>query len=147
MAVPDFQALMLPLLKLAGDGQKHTFAEAVERLAEEFQLSDDDRGQLLKSGQTRMYNRVGWTSTYLKKAGLLQAVGLGRFQLTDRGRDVLTTEDWRRRQDREGSNRCTQLKALGPRAERKVREMPSGSAYPVLSTLSELRRIKPVAAW
>jgi hypothetical protein len=90
MAVPDFQTLMLPLLKLAGDGQQHTFAEAVERLAEEFQLSDDDRAQLLKSGQTRMYNRVGWTSTYLKKAGLLRAVGLGRFQLTDRGRDVLT---------------------------------------------------------
>jgi hypothetical protein len=90
MAVPDFQTLMLPLLKVAGDGQQHTFAEAVERLAEEFQLSDDDRAQLLKSGQTRMYNRVGWTSTYLKKAGLLRAVGLGRFQLTDRGRDVLT---------------------------------------------------------
>ena len=32
---------------------------------------------------------VGWTTTYLKKAGLLQAVGPGRFQLTDRGRDVL----------------------------------------------------------
>jgi hypothetical protein len=30
-------------------------------------------------------------TTYLKKAGLLQAVGPGRFQLTDRGRDVLTT--------------------------------------------------------
>ena len=91
MAVPDFQTLMLPLLKLAGDGQQHTFAEAVERLAEEFQLSDDDRAQLLKSGQTRMYNRVGWTSTYLKKAGLLQAMGPGRFQLTDRGRDVLAS--------------------------------------------------------
>jgi hypothetical protein len=91
MAVPDFQTLMLPLLKLASDGQQHTFAETVERLAEEFQLSDDDRAQLLKSGQTRLYNRVGWTTTYLKKAGLLQAVGLGRFQLTDRGRDLLAS--------------------------------------------------------
>ena len=91
MAVPDFQTLMLPLLKLAGDGQQHTLAEAVERLAQEFQLSDDDRTQLLRSGQTRLYNRVGWTTTYLKKAGLLQAVGPGRFQLTDRGRDVLAS--------------------------------------------------------
>ena len=91
MPVPDFQTLMLPLLKLARDGQEHTYAEAVERLAEEFQLSNDDRAQLLKSGQTRLYNRVGWTTTYLKKAGLLQAVGPGRFQLTDRGRDVLTS--------------------------------------------------------
>jgi hypothetical protein len=92
MAVPDFQTLMLPLLKLAGDGQPHTLAEAVERLAEEFQLSDDDRAQLIRSGQTRLYNRVGWTTTYLKKAGLLQAVGPGRFQLTDRGRDVLASQ-------------------------------------------------------
>ena len=91
MAVPDFQTLMLPLLKLAADGQQHTFAEAVESLGQEFQLSDDDRAQLLKSGQTRFYNRVGWTTTYLKKAGLLQAVGPGRFQLTDRGRELLTS--------------------------------------------------------
>ena len=45
MAVPDFQTLMLPLLKLTGDGQQHTFAEAVERLAQEFQLSEDDRNE------------------------------------------------------------------------------------------------------
>ena len=89
MAVPDFQTLMLPLLKLASGGERQTIAEAVERLAQEFQLSDDDRTQLLGSGQTRLYNRVGWTTTHLKKAGLLQAVGPGRFQLTDRGRDVL----------------------------------------------------------
>jgi hypothetical protein len=91
MAVPDFQTLMLPLLKLANDGQQHTHADAVERLAQEFQLSDDDRSQLLTSGQTRLYNRVGWTTTYLKKAGLLEAVGPGRFQLTDRGRNVLAS--------------------------------------------------------
>jgi restriction endonuclease Mrr len=89
MAVPDFQKLLLPLLMLAGDGQQHANAEAVERLSQEFQLSDEDRAQLLRSGQTRFYNRVGWATTYLKKAGLLQAVARGRVQLTDRGRDLL----------------------------------------------------------
>ncbi len=91
MTVPDFQTLMLPLLKLAGDGQQHTLAEAVERLAQEFHLSHEDQAQLLKSGQSRMYNRIGWTTTYLKKAGLLRSVGPGRFQLTDRGHEVLAT--------------------------------------------------------
>jgi Mrr N-terminal domain/Protein of unknown function DUF262 len=91
MAVPDFQSLMLPLLKLAGDGQMHTLTETVEQLAQAFQLSEDDRKELLRSGQTRLYNRVGWTTTYLKKAGLLQAVGPGRFQLTDRGQEVLAS--------------------------------------------------------
>ena len=89
MPVPDFQRLMLPLLKLAADGQPHTLVETVEQLAQEFKLSDEDRGQLLRSGQTRLYNRVGWSTTYLKKAGLVQAVGLGRFQITDRGQAVL----------------------------------------------------------
>src|SRR5919106_5365755 len=92
MAVPDFQTLMLPLLELAGDGQQHTSAEAVESLAQRFQLSSDDRGQLLQNGQPRFNNRVGWATTYLKKAGLLQSVGRGRFQLTDRGRDVLAAD-------------------------------------------------------
>ncbi|MEO8752621.1 MAG: DUF262 domain-containing protein, partial [Casimicrobiaceae bacterium] len=89
MAVPDFQTLMLPLLKLAGDGQQHTLAEAVERVGDEFRLSEDDKGQLLRSGQTRLYNRVAWSTTYLRKAGLLQALGPGRFQITTRGQDVL----------------------------------------------------------
>jgi Mrr N-terminal domain len=92
MPVPDFQTLMLPLLELAGDGQQHTSAEAVEMLAQRFQLSTDDRGQLLQNGQPRFNNRVGWATTYLKKAGLLQAVGRGRFELTDRGRDVLAAK-------------------------------------------------------
>ena len=81
MGVPDFQSVMLPLLKLAGDGKEHTLGEAIERLAQEFQLSDDDRRELLPSGkQPRFNNRVGWGTTYLKKAGLLKAVGVGRFR-------------------------------------------------------------------
>jgi hypothetical protein len=92
MAVPDFQTVMLPLLRLASDDQQHTSAEAVESLANQFQLSADERGQLLQNGQPRFNNRVGWATTYLKKAGLLQSVGRGRFQLTDRGRDVLAAD-------------------------------------------------------
>ncbi len=92
MAVPDFQSFMLPLLKLTADGEEHSLAEAVERLGQEFQLSDEDRAQLLRSGQTRLYNRVAWTTTYLRKPGLLQAVGKGRFRITDRGREVLASK-------------------------------------------------------
>ena len=92
MAVPDFQTLMLPLLKLASDGQQHALSEAVEQMAKEFQLSHDDQAELLPSGQSRLYNRIGWATTYLKKAGLLQSVAPGRFELTDRGREVLASQ-------------------------------------------------------
>lgn len=92
MAVPDFQTLMLPLVKLAGDGEEHALADAIDRLAREFQLSDDERAELLPSGkQARLYMRVNWALTYLKKAGLLRSVGRGRFQVTDRGREVLAS--------------------------------------------------------
>ena len=89
MAIPDFQTFMLPLLKLANDGHDHTVSEAVELLGKQFQLSEEDRGQLLRSGQTRLYNRIAWATTYLKKAGLLHAVARGQFQITDSGREFL----------------------------------------------------------
>jgi hypothetical protein len=90
MAVPDFQTLMLPFLKVASDGQEHMLADVSAKLADEFGLTAEDRKELLPSGrQTRFDNRVGWTATYLKKAGLLDGLGRGRYRLTERGRGLL----------------------------------------------------------
>ncbi len=46
MAIPDFQSFMLPLLRLAADGEEHSLAEVVERLADEFQLSSSPQARL-----------------------------------------------------------------------------------------------------
>jgi len=90
MAIPDYQAFMLPLLKLAGDGQQHSMREAYEALADEFALTEEERGDLLPSGQQPTFeNRVGWAKTYLKKAGLLDSPKRGFFQVTRAGREVL----------------------------------------------------------
>ena len=89
--MPDFQSFMLPLLKLASDGSEHTIGEAIDKMAQEFQLSDEDRTELLPSGrQPRINNRIGWALTYLRKAGLLTNVRRGSFQLAERGRQVLS---------------------------------------------------------
>ena len=90
MAVPDYQTVMLPLLRLAADGQDHRFREAVEALADEFSLSPEDRSELLPSGQQPLFtNRVGWANTYLKQAGLLESPRRGIFRITQRGHDLL----------------------------------------------------------
>ena len=90
MAVPDYQTIMLPLLKFAGDGREHSLSEAIDALATEFGLTEEDLKELLPSGrQTIFYNRVGWARTYMKKAGLLENPGRGRFRITERGRSVL----------------------------------------------------------
>ena len=87
---------MLPLLRLAGDGQDHRFRDAVESLADELKLPAEDRTELLPSGeQTIFTNRIGWACTYLKQAGLLEAPRRGRFRIKQRGRDLLTEQPHR----------------------------------------------------
>jgi restriction system protein len=90
MAIPDYQKLMLPLLKVAGDDQEHRIGDVIKDLAREFALTEEEQQQLLPSGtQTAFANRVGWAKSYLIQAGLLKATKRAHFKLTDRGRKTL----------------------------------------------------------
>jgi restriction system protein len=90
MAVPDFQSFFLPFLQLLSDGKEHSIRDMYDILADELELSEADRQQVLPSGQMKTYvNRIGWTRTHLKKAGLINASKRGHFVITDRGREVL----------------------------------------------------------
>jgi len=90
MAVPDLQSIMLPLLKLIGDKKEHSMRESIEKLGNEFDLTDEDRKALLPSGIQKVFdNRVNWSKTYLKKAGLLENKRRGYFNITDEGLKVL----------------------------------------------------------
>lgn len=90
MPIPDYQTLMLPLLRFAADGNDHTTREAVEVLATEFQLTPAERNELLASGQQAIFNnRVGWANSYLKKAGLLESPRRGALRITARGKQIL----------------------------------------------------------
>ncbi|MBI1803548.1 MAG: restriction endonuclease [Ignavibacteriae bacterium] len=90
MAIPDYQSLMLPLLKLTSDKQEHAMRDVVERLASQFNLTSEERKELLPSGQQPIFdNRVAWAKTYLKKAGLLDAPRRALIVITERGLDVL----------------------------------------------------------
>jgi restriction system protein len=51
MPIPDYQTLMLPLLKIAGDGKVHTKRDAVNELAVQFNVSEEERKELLPSGK------------------------------------------------------------------------------------------------
>lgn len=90
MSIPDYQSLMLPLLKAAADGKEHKKREVLNELAEHFSLTENERKELLPSGNQEIFdNRLGWARTYLKKAGLIQYTQRGHFQITDRGKAVL----------------------------------------------------------
>ncbi len=51
MAIPDFQAIMLPLLTIAGDQQEHSFREAAVAVSEHLQLTETERKELLVQEQ------------------------------------------------------------------------------------------------
>lgn len=90
MPIPDYQTLMLPLLRFAADNNEHTQREAVDALADEFALTQDERNVLLPSGrQTIFSNRVGWALVHIRKAGLLEAPRRGVFRMSTRGQQTL----------------------------------------------------------
>jgi len=90
MSIPDYQTIMLPLLKFAGDKKEHSIREAIEYIANAFNLSEEERREVLPSGQQYIIdNRVGWARTYLKKAGLLESTKRSYFKITDLGLEVL----------------------------------------------------------
>ena len=69
MAIPDYQSIMLPLLRFARDGKGHSIHEDFAALAEYFGLSDEER-KLLPGGKQKVFdNSVGWARTYLVKVG------------------------------------------------------------------------------
>lgn len=90
MAIPDFQSIMLPLMRYYADGQEHTVSDTVDFLADHFKLTDDERKALLPSGvQQIFHNRTAWAKVHLKKAGLLSNPKRGVYVITERGLNVL----------------------------------------------------------
>lgn len=90
MAIPDYQSLMRPLLAYTQDGGEKFIRAAFDLLATEFDLSPDERSQMLPSGKQIIFeNRVHWARTYLDKAGAIVRTRRSHFQITDRGLQLL----------------------------------------------------------
>ncbi|MCX5660968.1 MAG: restriction endonuclease [Planctomycetota bacterium] len=90
MPLPSYQYFMLPILRLASDGQEHSVRDSASALAIQLKISQQDLDEVLPSGgQSRYYNRFTWALTYLYKSMLVEKTGRGRFRIAPRGIDVL----------------------------------------------------------
>jgi restriction system protein len=88
--IPDYQSIMLPLLRVMEDGQERHISVVLNKIAEQLHLSADELNELLPSGrQTLFSNRVHWAKTYLAQARLLEITRRAYFRITERGRKVL----------------------------------------------------------
>lgn len=88
--IPDYQSLMLPLIKFISDGEIHNTQDAVSYLGKEFQLSEDELNEWLPSKKQKTFNnRVHWAKAHLKMSNVIENVGRGLFKLTERGKQIL----------------------------------------------------------
>jgi len=88
--IPDFQTIMLPLLELLSDGQEHELQTLIKQISDKFELTDEERTELLPSGtQEVINNRVGWAKADLKKANLLSSPRRAVCIITELGKKVL----------------------------------------------------------
>ena len=91
MPIPDLFSITLPMLRIMGDEQEHELKELVEAVSRVFNLTDDERAELLPTGnQTRIKNRVGWARVELILGGLIESTGRARVRITERGKAVLS---------------------------------------------------------
>lgn len=90
MAIPDFQTLMLPILKLLSKNNIIKLSEMVDIMSDEYNLSEEERNEWLPSKvQKTMYNRVAWAKQYLKNSELIESPEKGSFKITQKGLDIL----------------------------------------------------------
>src|SRR5690242_8001602 len=88
--IPDYQSIMLPLLKLIADSKEHRMRDVTDQLSTLLGVTEEEKKELLLSGAAPIfYNRTAWAKTYLKKAGLVDSPKQGIVQITKRGLELL----------------------------------------------------------
>lgn len=90
MPIPDYDQIKVPVLRALSDGKARRVRELFDELAGVFNLTPEERAELLPSGtQQRWNNRVNWACYDLYKAKILSRPSKGVYQITDFGREIL----------------------------------------------------------
>ena len=90
MAIPDYETMMLPFLKLFEDREEHSFCEVVNSLAKEFQLTEEEQKKRYIDKQKKIFDtEVKVARRYLKETELVKSTRRGYLKITNRGFDVL----------------------------------------------------------
>ncbi len=150
--IPDYQTLMLPVLTSCAQGEMIT-SDVIDALAIEFQLTQEEKEQLLPSGkQPTFSNRIHWAKGSLKQAGLLSYPARSHFILTEDGRKVLASnpdridnkfleqfeafQEFRSRKGTQSSNTSSEKEVILPSGEATPDELLRSSHRAIDDTLA-----------
>lgn len=93
MTIPTFEQIMPVILNMAAKSDQIAIRHCMDDVANHFNLTEEEREQTLPSGKQKvLYNRTYWASFDLLKAGLLEKRQRGIYAITERGRNVHSTD-------------------------------------------------------
>lgn len=86
MAIPKYNQIQYPALKILSDGSILKLKDFIEPIAKEFALSNEEINEMYPSGNGHIfYDRISWALSYLNMAGLLDKPGRGLFKISPKG--------------------------------------------------------------
>jgi len=92
-AIPGYEQLLRPILEVVADGRTWGAPELVEAVANHVGVDEASRQLQHPSGQTIIFNRIGWAKTSLVKAGLIEQPAPSSIVITEAGQAILKTVD------------------------------------------------------
>lgn len=94
MAIPKYNELYTEVLDFLKDGTEYKTSEMKKILSKQLNLTEDELNELIPSGvSTVIESRIGWSITYLKKAGLLESRKRGLIRITEEGKKELSLKN------------------------------------------------------
>lgn len=92
MSVPNYQDFMNPCLKVFAESKEVIKGtDIVDKVSDNLGLSDEDRSQVLKSGESVVKSRVYWATYFMYRAGLLERPSRGYYKITEEGLRVVAS--------------------------------------------------------
>lgn len=90
MGLPKYYEMYSYFLSAIQDEKIHSLKEVKNFISQALHLSAEELTELLPSGNQAIFdNRVGWTRTYLNKAGLISVPSRAHFLITPEGKSLL----------------------------------------------------------
>ena len=94
MTIPRYDDLFVSVLDFLKDGSERKPRELEIPLADQHKLSEEDVSKLYESGNGPIFfDRISWSLSYLRMAGLVEKPKRGIYKITEKGIEILSTPE------------------------------------------------------
>ncbi len=89
MAIPTYDELMSPVLKLLSDGVERSGDDISNTIANQLNLTEEEKNRIYANNPKKVFkDRIAWARTYLKKARLIESPQRATSKITAKGMKV-----------------------------------------------------------